>query len=722
MDSPGARDYLCAGEYLGYRLLELGVTHVFNVPGDFNLPLLDSLAKVPGLTLVNTCNELNSAYAADGFARATGGLGCFATTFLVGALSAINGVAASYAEEIPVLSIVGVPSTRQYQGMCSLHHTLGNAEDMSQEVDCYRPVTCYQTILRSFTDARYLIDKALTKALKQRKPVLLEVCRDIPMEPHSSFGLRPPLMTPFALPRTISDPAALEAAGAAVQRFFAGKKMPLIVAGRRVRTCQDALLKFASAVGWGLLVQHDAKGMFPEDHPSFIGCYFPGFSSPASIAHCYEAADAIFFVGTHFNEMNFGSPPDEALEQHSVVAYKQHVLVGHTDAFNGVATEELLLHLAGRLEPSSSSSSGGGILQLFKALPSDPPAFPHDPNFTAPPGVPLTLSYVYDQVQQQLLAGDEAMAVMVDTSDSMLRTHTMKLPEGTPYELQIFAGNIGWATPAGLGFSLAQQRAGRRRLLVCQGDGGLQMTAGEIGNYARCGSNAIIILVNNNGYLIERYLSPIPDSGYNYLPSWDYSKVAEGMCNSSGKYKVFKVTTEAQACAAIAAAKQLRGHFVFIEVVVDKRDAAPGAAALRQGFVSRHFSNIEGYRHLNLPGSTNANSTLTGGGLGGLTDTLAAGEVRSNMPAHAAGSSSCLPATAAAAEAAAAAAAALDARCSAAGAAPAGGGNGGGGVVVGETGRAAGAAGSSDGSRRSRLGLLPCKRHAEGQPEQGEQG
>eukprot|EP00882_Tetradesmus_deserticola_P002684 GHRQ01002855.1.p1 GENE.GHRQ01002855.1~~GHRQ01002855.1.p1 ORF type:complete len:308 (+),score=108.40 GHRQ01002855.1:231-1154(+) len=264
MESRDSHDYLCAGEYLGYRLLELGVTHVFNVPGDFNLPLLDSLAKVPGLTLVNTSNELNAAYAADGFARATGGLGCCATTFLVGALSAINGVAASYAEEIPVLSLVGVPSTRQYQGMCSLHHTLGNAEDMSQEVDCYRPVTCYQTILRSFTDARYLIDRALTKALKQRKPVLLEVCRDIPMEPHSSFGRRPPFMAPFALPRTVSDPAALEAAAAAVQRFLADKKMPLIVAGRRVRTYQDALLKFATAVGWGLVVQHDAKGMFPE--------------------------------------------------------------------------------------------------------------------------------------------------------------------------------------------------------------------------------------------------------------------------------------------------------------------------------------------------------------------------------------------------------------------------------------------------------------------------
>jgi hypothetical protein len=54
-----------------------------------------------------------------------------------------------------------------------------------------------------------------------------------------------------------------------------------------------------------------------------------------------------FSAGTHFNEMNFGAPPDPALEQRSVLAYKQHVLVGHTDSYNGVTTEDLLLHLAG---------------------------------------------------------------------------------------------------------------------------------------------------------------------------------------------------------------------------------------------------------------------------------------------------------------------------------------------------------------------------------------
>lgn len=76
------------------------------------------------------------------------------------------------------------------------------------------------------------------------------------MEPHSSFGLRPPLMTPFALPRTVSDPAALEAAGAAVQRFFAGKKMPLIVAGRRVRCGQYVTY---TPMHYGLCIGCDCK-------------------------------------------------------------------------------------------------------------------------------------------------------------------------------------------------------------------------------------------------------------------------------------------------------------------------------------------------------------------------------------------------------------------------------------------------------------------------------
>jgi hypothetical protein len=179
------------------------------------------------------------------------------------------------------------------------------------------------------------------------------------------------------------------------------------------RFYQDTVLQLADALGWGVVVLHDAKGMFPEDHPAFLGTYSPFYTDPVSVKQCYEAADALLFIGeqllvpaiflrtflaaffldhitrhattplcstccgsahppwlehrdysnklllcdyvartvnpagTHFNEMNMGGPPDAALELKSVLAYKSHVLVSHTEAFSGVTAVEFVKALAG---------------------------------------------------------------------------------------------------------------------------------------------------------------------------------------------------------------------------------------------------------------------------------------------------------------------------------------------------------------------------------------
>lgn len=85
-------------------------------------------------------------------------------------------------------------------------------------------------------------------------------------------------------------------------------------------------------------------------------------------------------------------------------------------------------------------------------------------------------------------------------------------------------------------------------------------------------------------------------------------------CNPHTRHNT-QVRTEAEAVEAITTAKALQDHFIFIEVIVDKRDAAPASAALRTGFMKKHFSAIPGYHHmgLDLPGCTaGAGSTLTG--------------------------------------------------------------------------------------------------------------
>ena len=82
--------------YLLTRLKQIGVDHLFGVPGDFVLGFLNQVM-TSELKYVGTCNELNAAYAADGYARIRG-IGAFATTYGVGELSAINGVAGAFAE------------------------------------------------------------------------------------------------------------------------------------------------------------------------------------------------------------------------------------------------------------------------------------------------------------------------------------------------------------------------------------------------------------------------------------------------------------------------------------------------------------------------------------------------------------------------------------------------------------------------------------------------
>lgn len=85
-------------DYLFTRLRQLGVDSVFGVPGDFNLRLLDYV-EPSGLQWIGNCNELNGAYAADGYARIKG-LSVLVTTYGVGELSAINGIAGAFAEKV----------------------------------------------------------------------------------------------------------------------------------------------------------------------------------------------------------------------------------------------------------------------------------------------------------------------------------------------------------------------------------------------------------------------------------------------------------------------------------------------------------------------------------------------------------------------------------------------------------------------------------------------
>ena len=79
------------GDFLLRRLQEAGIRHIFGVPGDYNLELLQQLEDRGEPAWIGNCNELIASYAADGYAGING-IGALIVTNGVGALSAINGV------------------------------------------------------------------------------------------------------------------------------------------------------------------------------------------------------------------------------------------------------------------------------------------------------------------------------------------------------------------------------------------------------------------------------------------------------------------------------------------------------------------------------------------------------------------------------------------------------------------------------------------------------
>src|SRR6266478_1142653 len=154
------------GDFLLRSLREVGISHLFGVAGDFNLEFLEQLADTPGMHWVGCCNELNAAYAADGFAR-THGLAALVTTYGVGELSALCGVAGAYAEHLPIVFVTGAPPLADIERNSLLHHTAGDG-DYQNMLACAAQFSTAHARL-SPQNAVTEIDRCLTACVREKR-------------------------------------------------------------------------------------------------------------------------------------------------------------------------------------------------------------------------------------------------------------------------------------------------------------------------------------------------------------------------------------------------------------------------------------------------------------------------------------------------------------------------------------------------------------------------
>lgn len=165
-----------AGEFIIRRLKEAGISHMFGVPGDYNLEFLEQVEADKELVWVGCCNELNASYAADGYARTTG-LSALMTTYGVGELSALCGIAGAYAEHIPVVAISGAPPLTEIERNAFLHHSAADGDFNNMMICAQQFSVAHARLTPQNVVAE--IDRCLRACILQKRPVYLQLPSDI---------------------------------------------------------------------------------------------------------------------------------------------------------------------------------------------------------------------------------------------------------------------------------------------------------------------------------------------------------------------------------------------------------------------------------------------------------------------------------------------------------------------------------------------------------------
>ncbi|XVF76852.1 hypothetical protein PTKIN_Ptkin13bG0300300 [Pterospermum kingtungense] len=400
------------GRHLARRLVQIGVTDVFCVPGDFNMTLLDYLIAESGLNLIGCCNELNAGYAADGYARSRG-VGACAVTFTVGGLSLLNAIAGAYSDDLPLICIVGGPNSNAYGTKRIIHHTIG-LPDFSQELRCFQTVTCYQAVVNNLESARELIDTAILTALKESKPVYISISCNLPAIPHPTFSREP---VPLSLAPKLSNKMGLMAAVEATAELLNKAVKPVLVGGPKLRVAKacEAFVELADASGYALAVMPSAKGLVPEHHPHFIGTYW-GALSTAFCAEIVESADAYLFTGPVFDDLSSVGYSLLIQKEKSIVVQPRGVVIADRPAFGCVLMKVFLRELAKKIKRNNTAYENYRRIFVHKGFP-----------LKAAPKEPLRVNILIQRIQK-MLSGETT--VIVETGDSWFNCQKLKLPEG----------------------------------------------------------------------------------------------------------------------------------------------------------------------------------------------------------------------------------------------------------------------------------------------------
>jgi indolepyruvate decarboxylase len=536
------------GDFLLRRLREAGVGHLFGVPGDYNLPLLQQLEDSGMLEWIGTTGELNGSYAADGYARLNG-LGAFLVTNGVGALSAINGVGGSYSEHVPVIAICGSIPLRSIDRGLGMHHTMADGT-WNHFLDAYGHVTAAQARLTP-RNAATEIDRLILTAWREKLPVYMELPSDI-----SYLEIEVPA-DPLILAHAPSDPERLRSCIDVIAGRLSRARLPAILVDADADRFKVAplLMELSGKLEAPVAVINAAKAVIDETFPHYLGIY-AGRASEAGVREVIEASDCLLAIGYRPIEVTTGD--FSAALPADAIHLRGHSADVGDENFQAVTLGEVLRGLVDTVPQAKASAPRRAVAAA--------------PASHADGSSKLTQAAYWQAIQGYLRPGD-VLYIDNGTAYSILG---LKLPTGCSFIGSINWGSIGYSVGALLG---ALTAAPQRRHLLFVGDGSFQVTAQELSTILRHDFKPVIFLINNGGYTIERgYIGK--NEPYNDIANWAYA----------GLPKVLRPDTSARSYVAKSledlreALRAPNDTMIFVESIMDRHDApAPVTMSSNKG-------------------------------------------------------------------------------------------------------------------------------------------
>jgi acetolactate synthase-1/2/3 large subunit len=478
-------------DYILSALRDQGVDHCFIDLGGLNDNFMPALTGTKGLRTIVAAFEGGAAYMADGYARASGGLGvCFGIGG-PGILNMTTALAAARADRSPVLAISGEVA-RSWEGMGGFQDASGAGID---DIDVLRRVTELSLSLSSRAVVSHHLRHAITYAFTRRSPVHLSVPVDVQKAEIDSVWQ--PVPESLRSARFVDENALDRAVGLL---NAAGHQKIIVLAGPGVLHAHgiDALCSFVERFDIPVATTLSGKGLIPESHPLALGVFGYGGSPWAIDAIRSNETDILLVIGSGLSQRDTMQWDPKMLPSKALIYIDADPLtIGRTWAGEVavVANAGEALQRLAHIKVAAGLEAGRAERRAFLARKRARGPNQYQPEDTRSDAIPMHPARVVAELRAAF-PDNGVLCVDSGAHRAWFAEYWDVRESGTHFSLTNL-GPMGGAVPLGIGAKLARPD---RPLMVATGDGCMLMHGMELHTAAREKVPLVIALMNNRSY------------------------------------------------------------------------------------------------------------------------------------------------------------------------------------------------------------------------------